>query len=327
MRKNQTTFQSILLILSFLILFASCKKNTDSTLQPVVEKNIASNAKAIILGKKLKGEPFSVQNMQKAFANIQSRIQKSGARTTSDPLQPTHNYFKITPHSNDEVIQLDTLGYEIWDAPLDQEITNDGDYYQDPSLPDDQITYLYTVLPVGESLPSNIDAQLVQQLYLFSDADGDAYDGEDADPWNPNNVHCYDPSGLYEIVCDENYTGCRDCPYRTTARTKKRNHIKEATEYLKSIGIKPTELYNEAMKISGNEDEIIIEKTNGRITSLNTRRYYPAGHLSVFDNSAFTNINLKGVTVKTRRWFNLHNTTTDGNGNFAINGSYGKKPS
>ncbi len=82
------------------------------------------------------------------------------------------------------------------------------------------------------------------------------------------------------------------------------------------------------MKISGNKDELKADSSTAR-TSANEgtagRRYRPSGHLSVEDNSAFTNINLKGVTVKARRWFNLHNTITDGNGNFTMGGTYGKK--
>lgn len=82
------------------------------------------------------------------------------------------------------------------------------------------------------------------------------------------------------------------------------------------------------MKISGNEDEMVDDKSTERTNSsndINLRRYTPAGHLAVEDNSANTNINLKGVTVKTRRFFNLHNATTNVNGDFTINGSYAQK--
>lgn len=225
---------------------------------------------------------------------------------------------------------MDTLSYEIWDVPLDQEITNEGDYYQDPSLPDDQITYLYTALPVDQSLPSNIDAQLVQQLYLYSDADGDYYDGEeDHDPWDPNDHHCYDytPTGIpYEVICDE----CTTCTPGggTRMRSKKRNFIKEATEYLKSIGINPKDLYAEAMKISGNPDELVADDATTRKNPANSmaeRRYRPGGHLAVHDNDANRDVDLRDVTVKTRRFFNLHTAKTNGVGNFTISGTYNKK--
>lgn len=235
---NYLLFFKLCIISLLLFTSISCKRNVENLPSPPADLPVVADNKKIELGKKLKGAPFSVQNMQQALANIQSRVQSAGSRTSNanNTLSPTHYYYKITPHSIDDVIQLETGGYEIWETPLDQEIANEGDYYEDPSLPPGEITYLYTALPVGESLPANIDAQLLQELYLYSDADGDSY-AEDQDPWDPNNAHCYiyeNGQPMYEIACDENFTGCLDCPFRTSARTRRPNRIKEATAYLKA---------------------------------------------------------------------------------------------
>jgi len=239
-------------------------------------------------------------------------------------LTPTHHYYKITPQSVDDVAQLENLGYEIWDVPLDQQIENEGDYYQDPSLPDNQITYLYTVLPDGYSLPSNINATLLQDLYLF---DEDAGDEPDEDPWAPQ-YHCYANNGVgvpYEIVCDENYTGCVDCPWRVT-RKKNYNRSKEASAFLKSIGVNPLDLYNEAMKITGNDDEILSTKER-LVNGTGTQRYHPSGNLHYEDRNGASIIPLplRSVTIKARRWFKLDNAVTAGTGHFYIGTCYRKK--
>ena len=166
--RNQSHF---LLLICSIYFFIGCKKTLNEKIaeKPPQEKQPllpVSDNKAIVLVAKLKNEPFSIQNMRNALTNILARQSGSNLRI-EDGTQPTHYYYKITPQSVDDVIRLDTLGYEIWDVPLDQEIENEGDYYQDPSLPEDQITYLYTALPVGVSLPSGIQAQVLQELFLF----------------------------------------------------------------------------------------------------------------------------------------------------------------
>lgn len=150
------------------------------------------------------------------------------------------------------------------------------------------------------------------QLYLFDEENIEGgFDGdiEDEDPWVPDPGDCttpqWDPSCMCFVQC----------------RTYKENAIKEATRFLKANGINPQDLYNEAMLISGNEEEIIDENA----TAITAGKYHPAGKISVRDNDANINVPLKGVTIKSRRWFNLSNTFTDVNGNFRINRGYRKK--
>ncbi|MEX6686345.1 hypothetical protein QTN47_02510 [Danxiaibacter flavus] len=316
----KTSLVRIAALLLFTAMINSCNKMSNEQIpQPdhaSVTQEPSNAGTATILGNKMEN-PYTVENIRRAVVSLQSK--SNGSRTNAvvanSVITATHKYLRFKPASTEDVTRLELLGYELSDVPFDSEIEYLGDWYQDPAIPADQPTYLYTVLPIDEPLPNGIMVTKLADLYLFTEENTDTYDGDtqDADPWEPDpnpwdryTGPCYDASGM-PYDCGLNYR-------------KVNSAIRKATENLKHAGISPFDLYNEAMRITGNEDETLTQEV---IT--NSRKYKPAGIIRVQDNTIGMDLPLRGVTVKTRRWFNLVNTTTDANGRFQVNRSYRKK--
>jgi hypothetical protein len=155
-------------------------------------------------------------------------------------------------------------------------------------------------------LPERIKATLLDELYLFNETDYDG-DTQDEDLWAP--------------MAEESRSITIGNKTITSPLKKEavRNRIKEATQYIISLGIKPVDLYNEAMKITGNTEEIILA-TGGKMN------YDPRGTITVTDIDAGANEGVKGATIKARRWFKLRTATTDNLGRFNMpNGNFRKK--
>lgn len=113
----------------------------------------------IILGQKLPN-PYSLAHMQKAVNILYG---------ASFPLSPSHLYIRFKPSTTDQLVALDeTEELELQDYPMDYELIQDGDFYQDPSLSTEDFPWLYTVVPVGYSFPQGIHYQVLEQLYLPS---------------------------------------------------------------------------------------------------------------------------------------------------------------
>lgn len=91
---------------------------------------------------------------------------------------------------------------------------------------------------------------------------------------------------------------------------------------LDQIGVDRLELYNKAMEISGNFDEIIPmdEKfgASARIQSV-------SGTIRVRENSINADVPVRDALVKARRWFKLDQTFTSPNGTFSMQKNYRKQ--
>ncbi len=253
-----------------------------------------------------KGNPFALANMQKALENLQKKSTASAspgasaARTAQYTMSATHEYYRVRAVDVEGLTQLDALGIEISEQPYDESTTAP----EDPTTVD--FPWLYTVVPAGYQLPGNLEQEKIQDLFLFSEDDGDSMD----DPWEPN-PGCqpyWDPS-----------TGqLMECPVQRSTRSVSK--IRLATEGLKKAGISPQALYNEALRLTGNTTDLLPEaagKDNG--ANRTTARYYASGRLTVDETKTQTVVPVRNVLVKARRWFKMGDTQTDANGNFYIN--------
>jgi len=93
----------------------------------------------IILGERL-DNPYTTKNMQKAYDNLY------GTRGGRVAVPTTNLYVRFLPESDDDFRKIEEAGLPIADHPLDYRIIQDGDYYQDPSIPEDKITWQYSVV-------------------------------------------------------------------------------------------------------------------------------------------------------------------------------------
>lgn len=89
----------------------------------------------IILGKQLEN-PFSVENMKRAYAEMQKSKSFSLIKKSNLKISTTHHYVKFILKDSLDLrkIEADTT-LIAYDYPLDYEILQMGDYYHDPEVP------------------------------------------------------------------------------------------------------------------------------------------------------------------------------------------------
>lgn len=152
--------KGIFLVLSICFLFCSCEKNS---LQPSIHYDVEGNVIShdmIVLGSQL-SDPYSMENMTKA---IESLYPTKAERVE---LEPTDIYIRYKPSNEDEFQELlDRFGTRILDHPVDYKIVKEGDYYHDPSVPEDEFTWLYTVVGLEEDIPKDIKYEVLDKVYI-----------------------------------------------------------------------------------------------------------------------------------------------------------------
>ena len=127
----------------------------------------------IVLGEQLQ-DPYSVDNMTKALQTVHP------AAAGRVALEATDFYVRFLPKNEDQLNTLVNLGLELVDHPLDYRIVREGDWYHDPEIPEDSITWLYTVVPVDFEFPRDIRYERLDDCYL---ADHDVSTKADGIDW------------------------------------------------------------------------------------------------------------------------------------------------
>ena len=127
----------------------------------------------IVLGGQLE-DPYSVENMSEALASLYPT--KAGRVV----LPATDLYVRFLPENDAQWQRLRELGVEMLDHPVDYEIVREGDWYHDPSLPEDRITWQYAVVPRDFRFPPGIRHELLEECYI-PDGTATKADGVDWD--------------------------------------------------------------------------------------------------------------------------------------------------
>lgn len=126
----------------------------------------------IILGEKLE-DPYSVKNITKALASLYPT--KAGYLD----LRPTNVYVRFLPENDGQYKALVAAGLELIDHPVDYAILQEGDYYHDPDIDDDDITWQYTVVPSGTKFPEGIRYEILDDCYIPDEESTKGPDGID----------------------------------------------------------------------------------------------------------------------------------------------------
>lgn len=120
-------------------------------------------------------DPYAVRNITRALQSLYP------TRAERVDITPTDLYVRILP-TKDQYEELVAMGLQLFDHPLDYQIVREGDYYHDPEVGKDLITWQYTVVPAGFSLPEGIRCELIDQCYIAEHAGptrgGDGIDWE-----------------------------------------------------------------------------------------------------------------------------------------------------
>jgi hypothetical protein len=345
MKHNPTGRLIIATGIFLLICTISCRKNFN---EKITYENNASTTSSresneTILGVPIRN-PYKVETVNMAIALLKKMktqgLLKDGNGITpanmsvinpddtisvglgGGPLPPNYLYIRFLPANIEQLTKLeDDLGLDLWDVPLDREIEQEGEWYQDPSLPADAITWQYTMVPVGYPIPEEIKHEIISTVFLFNEDAGEPNEPED--DWGGDPVGPVDPIGI------RNTDGSMHIRQYFAAYG---NPMKKANEQLEQLapGITREELYNTLMTLTGNTEELgEADAATGR-----RRRYYPSGYLKVrnTDYPVMAAIDalsdsdpLKGAYVKSRNFFKLGHTYTDANGYFKIEKGYKRK--
>lgn len=111
-----------------------------------------------ILGPQLTN-PYSLDNMTVAYNIVHS--------ANISRLTPTNLYVRFLPSDLDQLALLaDSLDLDLFDTPMDYSLVQDGDYYQDPSMPMEQITWQYAVVQPGFQFPTGVTYQILDSIYI-----------------------------------------------------------------------------------------------------------------------------------------------------------------
>ena len=113
----------------------------------------------IQLGEKLE-DPYTVENMRaaltKAYPTKADRID----------ITATDLYVRFLPVDDDQLKELEGMGLYLMDHPMDYRIVREGDYYQDPDVGEEAITWQYAVVPQDFVFPEGIQYELLDECYL-----------------------------------------------------------------------------------------------------------------------------------------------------------------
>ena len=143
----------------------SCKNNQDMNI--TVEKNVFSTRmgdnpdKEMRLGKKLEN-PYTIENMKKAYEDLK----KKGITKNTD-IHANYLYIRFLPeniedyrliHHNKEI--------ELYDHPLDYEISTIGNKYKDPTTKDKPYTWYYCAIKSDFKIPNSVKHEILAELFL-----------------------------------------------------------------------------------------------------------------------------------------------------------------
>lgn len=248
----------------------------------------------------------------------------------------THLYVRFLPADAQQYRLLgDRDDLELFDFPLDWEIIESGDYYHDPTIPEDQFTWQYAVVEPDFEFPAGIQYEVLEEIVnapfkskLTREAFRIAYNETGATGQNRR-----------PIVSDRNFEECAwDCNYYPECI--------ELTEYGcggtvgdggGSGGGQPFFPGNEiTCEITDpnwpncEELPVVTTVTNGCGCPVSTTERYPGGCVRVVDTQLPANGSLPNGTpahldgVKQAKitrwngWFGIWTTFTDDNGCWQI---------
>lgn len=146
----------------------------------------------IVLGKRLEN-PYKTENVTKA---LQSLYPTKADRVE---VKPTDLYVRFLPSSKEQCDCLEDLGLDLIDHPLDFDIAVEGDWYHDPEVPDNNMTWQYAVVPVGFQFPEDIEYELIDECYIINSSGTRSSDGID---WEAVEREAYRITGNEERLED-----------------------------------------------------------------------------------------------------------------------------
>jgi len=178
--------KKVLLLGVFLIgvLLVSCdpkevdpSETTEKPENSVKQALIDQGEKEIVLGAKIEN-PYSVENMRKAYENLMSAQNKGSSNILrrageSINISTNHHYVRFWCDSVSDKDKLSNLDIEFSDFPLDREISEKGEFFmeEDTSTQDYKGSWVYTSLSKDFDYKSvGLKHEILEDLFLFEQA-------------------------------------------------------------------------------------------------------------------------------------------------------------
>lgn len=115
----------------------------------------------IVLGDRLEN-PYKTQNITKALASLYP------TKADRVEVKATDLYVRFLPADKLQYNLLESLGLELVDHPLDYDIAVEGDWYHDPEVPENSVTWQYAVVPVDFEFPDDIAYEIIDECYIVN---------------------------------------------------------------------------------------------------------------------------------------------------------------
>ena len=285
MRKHSLRFLTLTLIG---ILIYSCQNEFET--EPIVPVQQVKPENVTKLGKKLEN-PFSVTNMQRALDTILKEVKKSKSYQAKSfqksaeqiEIKETDLYVRFLPKDSLElnIIEKDTA-LVLYDYPLDYEIEEEGEYYHDPEIPEDQIYWRYAVVKPDYQF-HEVKHEILSDLFIPENSEG--YREE-----------------------DENVQG-------KTAYSKT-----SSLSSLETVSLYLTNNLSEQEKMAIEKEKknnLQAKRVCVWFICWNVPdSWNPSGTIKLWDDRLSNYYPMQGVKVRARRWFTTKTGITNSNGYF-----------
>lgn len=294
MKKQLKMFVVGLFLATFVQSCSEDQNNTSESAISFEEKGVATQ-----LGKKLEN-PYSVQNMKKALANL--RKSKLGAKMATDDFEivATHLYIKFAPKTEQE---LDNLTIDstlvLYDYPLDYEIQLTGDYYRDPETPEDQPTPQYCAVEVTDDI-------LTDNTVVYNP------DGSVAES------RTVKTSILEELFIPDVYNEPPPPTSRLGTTEGPKATMQKINGKMVSVAFIDA-LVEEALRITNN---LTTANTVNKTAKTMNSSWRPAGRIRVWDDFIQDFVGVEGAQVRARRWFTTHRGWVGADGFYSCDGTF-----
>jgi|CXWL01.1.fsa_nt_gi hypothetical protein len=109
------------------------------------------------LGYQLAGNPYSVATMQQASVNLYGN---------NGNITANKKYVRFRPIDEEQTQTLHESELNLFDYPLDRDVTEEGDYYTEPGMGVESYPWLYTVVDMAYQPPFGITYEVLQDIYV-----------------------------------------------------------------------------------------------------------------------------------------------------------------
>ena len=263
---------------------------------PIIDSMPAKNSdgdsteQITILGAQ-RSNPYTVANMAQAYNNL---------GVTNVTVTAKNQYVRFLPSSVVQLSMLDSVleaqNLEMFDAPMDYDVVKEGDYYQDPSIPDSMVTWHYAVVPTTFQAPAGITYQVLSAIHIPTDT----YVGVETEAERLSSIQDSIASGgggALSIAPVPNVVQCLS-GYHWNLTTKQCVCDCCPTGY------------------QYNGTQCVPITTPSTIPPPSADQAVPAGNITVTDNNLNITPGVRNVRIIAKRWFKIERSYTDNVGHF-----------